>query len=159
MKIHRLRTEIWLPQSREEIFGFFSDPKNLDLLTPPWLSFEILAPECVAMREGTRLDYRLRLHGIPVRWQSEIIAWNPPRRFVDRQTRGPYRLWVHEHLFFEQSGGTLVGDSVEYSALGGRLIQKFLIAPDLEKIFGYRHQMLQERFHPHRLKPAASRPA
>jgi len=88
----------------------------------------------------------LRLRGIPLRWQSEITVWEPPRRFVDRQTRGPYSLWVHEHIFKEQDGGTLIGDRVEYAVPGGRLAQKLLVAPDLERIFKYRHQVLQELF-------------
>jgi ligand-binding SRPBCC domain-containing protein len=153
MRTYQLRTQLWLPQSREEIFSFFSDPENLDRLTPPWLHFEILTAPSIEMRKGALLDYRLKLHGIPIRWQSEIADWEPPNRFVDRQTRGPYTLWVHEHTFSEHNGGTLVGDKVLYSPLGGRLIQKFLIAPDLQKIFRYRHQMLQDRFNPRQQKP------
>jgi hypothetical protein len=98
--------------------------------------------------QGTLLDYRLRLHGIPLLWQSEISIWDPPRRFVDRQTKGPYSLWVHEHVFAEQASGTLVGDKVEYAVFGGRLAQKFFVAPDLERIFQYRHRVLEELFNP-----------
>ena len=64
------------------------------------------------LEKGTLLDYRLRLRGIPIRWQSEICAWEPPYRFVDRQTKGPYSLWVHEHTFTEKKGGTTIGDRV-----------------------------------------------
>jgi ligand-binding SRPBCC domain-containing protein len=92
------------------------------------------------------LDYRLRLHGIPLRWQSEIAVWEPPDRFVDRQTKGPYSVWVHEHTFTERDGGTLVGDRVEYAVPGGRLVQKFFVAPDLQRIFRYRHRVLEEIF-------------
>jgi ligand-binding SRPBCC domain-containing protein len=145
MKTFWLQKDIWLPQQREKIFGFFSDPQNLDRLTPAWLHFEILTPPPL-MGTGTLLDYRLRLHGIPLRWRSEIIAWEPPRRFVDRQIQGPYRLWIHEHLFQELRGGTLVSDKVEYAAPGGVLVQKLLVAPDLRRIFHYRHQVLQQLF-------------
>src|SRR6266478_9249136 len=148
----QIQTELWLPQPREEIFSFFSDPINLNRLTPPWLHFEMLTTSSIEMREGTLLDYRLRLRGIPIRWQSEISVWQPPNRFVDRQIRGPYTLWVHEHTFSEDSRGTVIGDSVWYSTLGGELIQKFLIAPDLEKIFSYRRQMLQNLFNPKQQK-------
>jgi ligand-binding SRPBCC domain-containing protein len=152
MKTYQLQTHLWLPQPREEIFSFFSDPKNLDRLTPPWLHFEILTPKCVEMRAGTLLDYRLRLHRVPIRWQSEITVWDPPCRFVDRQTRGPYRLWVHEHTFAVENGGTVVGDHVTYAALGGPLIHRLFVAPDLAKIFRYRQQILREIFNPNETK-------
>jgi ligand-binding SRPBCC domain-containing protein len=81
MKTFWLRSELWLPQSRGEIFQFFADPHNLDTLTPAWLQFKILSPADTAMGKGTLLDYRLRLHGVPIRWQSEISLWEPPRPF------------------------------------------------------------------------------
>ena len=80
------------------------------------------------MLAGTRIDYRLRLRGIPLRWQSEITEWNPPHAFVDVQRRGPYRLWRHTHTFDETEGGVVVGDSVEYAVWGNQLIEKFFCA-------------------------------
>ena len=148
MKTYRLKTELWLPQKRETIFDFFANPVNLDRLTPAWLKFQILSPQSTIMGAGTLLDYRLRLRGIPIRWQSEISIWEPPHRFVDRQTKGPYSLWRHEHTFADENGGTLVGDSVEYAALGGSLVQKLLVAPDLARIFQYRYKILEALFNP-----------
>lgn len=146
MKTYQLENELWLPQPRKLIFKFFADPGNLERLTPAWLHFQFLKSADIELRQGTRLDYRLRLHGIPLRWQSEIAVWDPPGRFVDRQTRGPYSFWLHEHTFMERNGGTLVGDRIEYAAPGGALVQKFLVAPDLERIFKYRHQVLDMLF-------------
>lgn len=148
MRTYRLQTQIRLPQVRAEIFAFFANPQNLQRLTPAWLRFVILTPDPIEMKKGTLLDYRLKIRGIPMRWQSEITTWDPPTRFVDRQTRGPYRLWVHEHSFTDDRGGTLVGDNVLYAPPGGAIVQKFLVAPDLQRIFHYRHQILQELFNP-----------
>ena len=146
MKTFRVRKQIWLPQPREKVFGFFSDPQNLDRLTPAWLKLEILAEPAAVITRGTLLDYRLRLRGIPIRWQSEITTWDPPARFVDKQIKGPYSLWVHEHLFEEKEEGTLVSDNVEYAVAGGKLVQRLLVAPDLERIFNHRHLMLRNLF-------------
>lgn len=148
MKTYWLHTRLWLPQNLEEIFDFFANPHNLDCLTPAWLRFRILSPAKTVMRAGTKLDYRLRLRGVPIRWKSEITDWEPPHRFVDRQTKGPYSLWVHEHTFASQDGGTLIGDNVEYAVPGGSIVQRFFVAPDIARIFAYRHQVLQERFNP-----------
>jgi ligand-binding SRPBCC domain-containing protein len=146
IKTHKLKTEIWLPQKRTKVFSFFADPRNLEDLTPEWLHFEILTPMPLQMKSGVVIDYRLRLYGIPLHWQSEISAWEPPHRFVDRQIRGPYRVWIHEHRFAEVDGGTLVGDAVEYAAPGGILVQKLFLARDLRRIFTHRHARLRQRF-------------
>jgi ligand-binding SRPBCC domain-containing protein len=148
MTTYWLRKTIWLPQPRASVFEFFSNAGNLDRLTPAWLSFAILTPATNKMKQGALLDYRLRIRGISIRWQSEIAFWEPPHRFVDRQTIGPYSLWVHEHIFEERDNGTLVGDNVEYAVPGGRIVQKFLVAPDIERIFDYRHRVLEELFNP-----------
>ena len=137
-------TEQWFPRRPEEVFSFFSDALNLELITPPWLRFKVLTVSPVEMKEGTVIDYRLKLRGIPLRWQSQITAWEPPHRFVDQQRRGPYRLWIHEHSFVESNGGTLARDRVEYSVPGGMLVQKLFVEPELKRIFAYRSRKMQE---------------
>ena len=146
MKVWELRTGIRLPRPRSEVFGFFADAANLQALTPPWLHFRILSPPPIAMKQGALIDYRIRLRGLPVGWKTEITAWEPPRRFVDEQLRGPYRLWVHEHGFEEIEGGTLATDFVRYAVPGGALVNRLLVARDLRTVFGYRHRKLQELF-------------
>jgi ligand-binding SRPBCC domain-containing protein len=148
MKTFRLQTQLWLPQPRDKIFAFFADPRNLDRLTPAWLKFHTETLDTSKISRGAMLNYRLRIHGIPIRWQSEISAWDPPDGFIDRQVKGPYALWIHQHTFAESSGGTMVGDDVEYAVPGGALVQKFLVAHDLARIFAYRHCVLEEIFNP-----------
>ena len=146
MKIFTLTNELWLPQSPEEVFPFFADAGNLERLTPPSLRFRILTPPPIEMAVGTTIEYRIRLRGIPMRWQSEITAWEPPYRFVDEQRRGPYRLWVHEHIFVPQRGGTLAKDIVRYAVLGGAVVQRLFVASELERIFEYRNAALKDYF-------------
>ena len=146
MKIHVLRSQVWVPHPREEVFEFFSRAENLEALTPAWLNFSILSARPIEMRIGTRIRYRLRLHGIPLRWESEITAWEPPYRFVDEQRRGPYRRWIHEHEFVEQEEGTTIRDNVQYAVAGGLLVDRLLVAPDLRKIFSFRREKIAEIF-------------
>lgn len=127
-----------------EVFPFFANPANLEALTPPWLSFRISTPLPVAMRAGLLIDYRISLRGLPLSWRSEITAWEPPHRFVDEQRRGPYRLWVHEHLFKERDGGTEIVDRIRYAVLGGRLIERLFVDRDLARIFDYRQRRIAE---------------
>ena len=97
------------------------------------------------MRQGTRIEYRLRLHGVPLRWVSRIEEWHPGRGFVDRQVRGPYRLWHHRHEFEPHDGGTKVRDIVHYALpLGplGALAHTAFVRRDLAAVFEYRRRQI-----------------
>ncbi len=141
-----LAAQVRLPAAPEDVFPYFADAHNLEALTPPHLRFHVLTPDPIVMREGLRIDYRLRLRGIPLRWQSEISAWDPPHRFVDTQIRGPYRWWVHEHTFVRDGDGTLARDRVDYGLIGGRCVNSIFVRGDLERIFRYRAARLLEVF-------------
>ena len=145
------RCSVVLAAPVETVFSFFSDARNLEVLTPPWLRFRVVTEGEIRMSRGTRIDYRLRLRGLPLRWRSEITAWEPPHRFVDEQLVGPYRSWIHEHRFgLEERPGRgpvlIASDEVRYQAPGGALVERLLVAPDLKRIFRYRAARLRERF-------------
>jgi ligand-binding SRPBCC domain-containing protein len=139
-------SSIWLPRGLDELFPFFAGARNLERITPPWLSFSVLTPEPIVMAEGTLIDYRLRWRRVPMSWRTEISVWDPPHRFVDRQIRGPYRLWHHEHLFEEENGGTRVSDRVQYAAPLAFLTHRLGVDRDVERIFAYRNRKLAEIF-------------
>ena len=88
------------------------------------------------------IDYRLRLHGLPIRWQSKISNWDPPSHFVDEQTKGPYQCWHHLHTFEDADGGTLVRDTVHYALMLGFILHPLLVRRDLSKIFEFRREIL-----------------
>jgi ligand-binding SRPBCC domain-containing protein len=144
MREFTIQTELWLPRPRHEVFPFFAEARNLETLTPPWLKFEVLTPAPIAMRPGTLIDYRIRVHGVPIRWRTEIAEWEPPHQFVDVQLRGPYTLWHHTHTFMERDGGTLCLDCVRYRPRGGALINWLFVRRDVERIFQYGQQRMQE---------------
>lgn len=151
MPVYRHDSTVTVPRPREEVFAFFADAANLERLTPPWLSFQLLTPEPIGLHAGALIDYRLRIHGVPTRWRSEITAWDPPRRFVDEQLHGPYRSWVHEHAFepAESGAATRVHDRVRYRVPGGPmapLVHRLLVRRDVERIFAYRTERLVEIF-------------
>ena len=154
MTVHTFKAELWLPKKLDVVFSFFADARNLEAITPPWVNFTIVTPEPIDMHRGARIDYQLRVHGVPVRWKTEISVWSPPFSFVDKQLRGPYRQWIHTHTFEEKDGGTLCRDHVDYVVPGGRFINWLIVRRDVEKIFAYRHEAMLARFR----APLASHP-
>jgi ligand-binding SRPBCC domain-containing protein len=151
MRILTLRREQTLDGAPDEVFAFFADAQNLEAITPPWLGFEVVTPAPIEMRVGTLIQYRLALHGIGVDWLTSIQAWEPGRRFVDVQVRGPYRLWHHTHEFSAVGGGaprTVMRDTVRY-AIGwgalGELARRAFVRRDVEAIFDYRREALLRR--------------
>jgi ligand-binding SRPBCC domain-containing protein len=139
------QAELIVPAPLVDVFAFFADARNLERLTPPWLRFHIVTRAPIIMQPGTIIDYRLRIHGVPAGWRSEITVWEPPERFVDEQRRGPYRRWVHTHTFKSAPGGTAVTDAVEYD-VPVRWLTAGFVRRDIETIFAYRMQALREHF-------------
>src|SRR3954447_19432160 len=138
---HTLRREQRLGAAPDEVFPFFADAGNLESITPPWLGFAITTPRPIPMHVGTIIEYRLRLHGLPIRWLTQIEAWEPGVRFVDRQLRGPYGLWHHTHEFEPTSdGATLMRDVVRYALpLGpaGALAHAPFVPRGLQGVFSF----------------------
>jgi ligand-binding SRPBCC domain-containing protein len=135
-----LREQV-LPGTPAEVFEFYADAANLERITPGWLGFRIVTPQPIEMRPGALIEYRLKLHRVPVRWLTRIETWEPGECFVDVQVKGPYRLWHHTHTFEAHDAGTRVRDEVRYALpLGplGELAHRLLVRRDLERIFDFR---------------------
>ena len=149
VRFHTLRREQWIPCNIDQVFAFFADARNLQQITPPWLHFRILSQDSGPVSEGSEIRYRLRLHGIPIFWKTEIRQWNAPCRFVDVQRSGPYRLWHHTHRFEADAGGTRMTDVVRYRlplGLLGRIVHALKVRGDVRRIFDYRFQRIHELF-------------
>lgn len=149
MKTYRFVREQKIPRPLGEVFDFFSDARNLETLTPPWLHFQILTPGHIEMQVGTIIQYALRVHGLPVRWTTSICSWKPPFEFVDVQLRGPYALWHHRHTFEDVGGETRMTDEVNYALpLGwlGQAMNSLLVDRDLTTIFRFRAETIERIF-------------
>ena len=145
--MHELKRRTQIAASLEDVFNFFSDAGNLDQITPPWLKFKILTPTPIPMELNTKIDFSLKLNGIPFQWKSQITVWDPPAVFVDEQISGPYRQWIHTHRFSENEAGTAMEDHVSYSIPGWivePLIHTMIVRSRLERIFDYREAKLKE---------------
>ncbi len=145
----RLSAVQFIARPLEDVFDFFCDPKNLEKITPPLLRFNIKNISSQDVHEGTIINYRLRVRGVPLGWRTRISEWKANRRFVDIQEAGPYRIWHHTHEFFAVPGGTLMTDVVRYKlpmGMLGEAVALPLVRRDIKQIFTYRRQVIGEIF-------------
>ncbi len=148
-RTHEMFAEQWVPRTPDEIFPFFCDEKNLETLTPPFLNFSVLGKSTAEIGQGTLIDYRLSLHGLPLGWRTRIEDWVPGVKFVDTQLKGPYALWHHTHEFEPLAGGTLMRDRVLFRLPLGFLGDwggRWKVAQDVGQIFAYRRKKVDELF-------------
>jgi uncharacterized protein (TIGR01777 family) len=146
---YHLFSQQWVPYRREEIWPFFTDENNLEKLTPPLLHFKVVGKTTAQIEEGTQIRYDLKLHGIPLKWESKIRTWEPTTHFVDHQLKGPYSLWDHLHQFEDLAGGTLMTDHVRFRLPMGKigfLAASPFVLKDLDRIFTYRRKQISEIF-------------
>lgn len=150
MKIFTKHSKQNLPISLEKAWEFLSDPKNLKVITPDYMGFNILSGADRPMFPGQIIQYIVTpIAGIKTKWVTEITHVKHLEYFVDEQRFGPYALWHHKHFIREIEGGVEMEDIIDYKIpLGflGELVQPFLVAPKLEEIFDYRRKKLTELF-------------
>jgi uncharacterized protein len=146
---HEMLAEQWVPHKPEEVFPFFCSELNLESLTPKFLNFKVMGKSTEKIEEGTLIDYRLSLHGIPMKWRTRIEQWQPNHKFVDVQLKGPYRKWHHTHEFIPFAGGTLLRDRVLYKLpMGwfGDTAGAWKVEGDVGRIFAFRRQQIDQMF-------------
>ena len=142
-----LEREQLIRRPLEEVFAFFSNVSNLEIITPPWVYFQILTPQPIVMRAGTVMDYRIRLCGVPMKWRTLIETFEPNLRFSDTQVRGPYQYWHHTHEFQQTPEGVRMNDHIRYAIpLGplGDFARWLFVRRQLEQIFNYRQAKIVE---------------
>ena len=143
---HTFRAQTKIQGNIEDVFKFFSDAQNLELITPPELSFKITSPIPIKMETGALIEYKIRLFGFSFQWKSIISKWEQNRQFIDEQLKGPYSKWVHTHTFEKNEGVIIINDIVNYRlpfAPFGEIVLP-LVKMQLKRIFDYRSKRIFE---------------
>lgn len=149
MARYHLHRETIVPRPLAEVFSFFERPDNLAKITPARLGFVITSAQPIEMKPGAIIDYTIKLMGFRVHWQTLISEYDPPKRFADEQSKGPYKYWHHEHLFESIADGTKIIDHVEYElpfGILGRLVHFAFVRHELRRIFDYRQEVINRTF-------------
>lgn len=150
MKVYTLHSKQNIPITLEEAWNFLADPKNLKVITPPYMGFKTLSGDDRPMFAGQIIQYIVTpVMGIPTKWVTEITHMEHQKYFVDEQRFGPYSLWHHKHFIKEIPGGVEMEDIVDYKlpmGILGQMAHPFLVKPKLNEIFEYRKKKLIELF-------------
>ena len=149
--IHQLKTEQFLKSDLEKVWNFVSSPRNLKLITPPYMGFNITSTDLPEkMYAGMIITYKVSpVLSIPTTWVTEITHVSEKKFFIDEQRVGPYTMWHHQHFFKERKNGVLMNDIITYKAPFGPLgviANSLFIRKKLESIFNYRYKTLNKIF-------------
>ena len=148
--MYQYRSKQELAITIDEAWDFLSNPKNLKLITPKYMGFDIISGADRIMFPGQIIQYRLTpILGIPFRWVTEITHVKEGHFFVDEQRFGPYKFWHHKHFFDEVEGGMRCRDEIHYlppALILNPIVNALSIAPKLKEIFDYRTQVLIDTF-------------
>lgn len=151
MKIYLFKTSQFLHTDINTAWNFFSSAKNLATITPPELDFKILTDlGDKDIYEGMLIEYTVKpLFGIPLNWKTEIGEIKKPSMFMDKQLKGPYKIWEHTHYFTEKENGVLMEDEVKYQlpfGFVGALTHSLIVKKKIEEIFEFRKITLEKIF-------------
>jgi len=150
MKLHSIHKTLILPVSITDAWEFFSQPGNLEKITPDWMRFRIQSGLPESMYAGLIISYRITLlPGITSNWVTEITQVVHGKMFVDEQRFGPYKFWHHQHHFNETEKGTRVEDIVHYAmpvGIIGEFAHRMIVRNRLKEIFAFRESSLRQRF-------------
>ncbi len=146
---HTLTVTQFIPASEQKVFDFFSEAKNLETITPPWLNFRITNCSTPKISAGTLFEYKLKVRGLPVKWKTLISTWQPNQSFTDTMLKGPYKFWDHTHEFKIVQDGILMTDKVHYKVpfgILGEFVALIWVHSDVKTIFKYRSDTIKSLF-------------
>lgn len=143
---YRLFNQQFLPISLVSAWKFFSNPSNLQIITPEELDFKITSLDGENAYSGQIITYSIKLNKVfKMNWVTEITHVNEGHYFVDEQRFGPYKLWHHLHKFEAVEGGVLITDIVHFKLpfpLFQSITYKIFVKRNLKKIFTHRESQL-----------------
>ncbi len=149
MATFSIKTVQKIPVDIETAWEFFSNPANLQVITPKTMGFKVLSKHHGdKVYPGQIIEYNVSpLLGIPLYWMTEITQVKDKEYFIDEQRYGPYELWNHQHHFKVIEGGIEMTDIVHYrNPLGflGTIANSLFVKTKLMQVFQFRFKAVEE---------------
>ena len=150
-KIYSFKTVQDIPIPLDQAWEFFSNPSNLQTITPDDMNFTIISKfQSDKMYAGQVIEYSVKpFPGFSMYWMTEITRVSEKNYFIDEQRSGPYSLWHHQHHFKTIEGGVEMTDIIHYKIpfwILGDFANWLFVKSKLKKIFNYRANKIQELF-------------
>ena len=151
MAVYQFYREQELKATKNEVWDFIKNPKNLKHITPDYMGFQVTSKDRGdVMYPGMIISYKVSpLLGIKMTWVTEITHVEEGDFFVDEQRKGPYKMWHHEHQLIETENGVLMTDLITYEPpMGflGAIANNLFIKSQLNEIFDYRRKVMDNKF-------------
>jgi ligand-binding SRPBCC domain-containing protein len=104
----------------EDVFDFLTTASNIEKVSAGDLGLSFVeAPE--KYHPGAIVKFQIMGMGQVRTAVHEVIEFDAPERFVERQIEGALKLWVHEHVFEADGDHTHVIDRITFEPPGGLL--------------------------------------
>jgi ligand-binding SRPBCC domain-containing protein len=151
MKSYHLSQNQFIKADLDTVWSFFSSPRNLNKITPSDMNFDIIdIGGSEQMFKGQTIKYSVcPFPFLRLNWVSEIVDVVPKKSFVDTQKKGPFKMWHHQHSFYQVGSGVEMSDHVTYSVgfgFLGRVISKWIIQKRVNYIFEFRKKQIESIF-------------
>lgn len=131
----------------KKAFEFHSDTNNLKKITPDSIKVNIIRMD-LPLKKGSEILLEIKQFGfLKNKWLIRLTEFNENSQITDTQINGPFKNWVHEHIFEEVNGKTKMTDRIRYElpfGILGILADKILIHKMIEKQFEFRHKVTKE---------------
>ena len=130
----------------ESAFDFLVQPDNILKILPPDSGVNYInVPQRLEL--GSVVEFELTGIGPVQRVVHEIVEFDQPNVFTERQVKGPLKSFEHWHVVEEADNGEIrVIDRVEFmppGGLAGFIVTESRILKTLQRGFEYRHRELK----------------
>jgi ligand-binding SRPBCC domain-containing protein len=118
MPVFECRTELACPP--DKVFDYITRPANMKAIAPGDVDLVFVeAPEVIQL--GSKLVFKVQAFGVAQQLEHEIIAFDAPRSFREKMTKGPLPAWQHDYILESHPNGAVLLNRIEFEPPGGML--------------------------------------
>jgi len=162
MAVRRFVRRVRIQAPVERVFQWHEMPETFEKLTPPGEPVRV-SSATGGIRDGGRRKLVIGRPPAAIRWVAAHDGYIEGRQFRDTQVRGPFRSWVHMHLFeADGANACYLEDRIDYELPFGWLGEWLLgriIERKLDRVFAYRHRVTRDENEAEKASPQRRRDA
>ena len=129
-----------IKQPLNNVFDFYSNPRNINLLTP-WFAKVSCTPEKKISRNEV-FTIEINMLGIKNKVEILIKNYEENKLFTDLQIKGPFNYWEHNHIFKYENNETIMYDVINYNSKFKLLDKMYIFHLIFKIVFYYREKKI-----------------